>query len=133
MRFTNPAMSASILIIESHPAHRVAIETALAGLVPVVDSVATGDAALVRLGMHAYACVVIGSPVAVDFDGEASTMLELFDRLAPALAGRVVVITNAHASRIIERAAQMNVCAIVTAPFDRDELRHSVARCLGAG
>lgn len=125
-------MSAPVLIIENHPAHRAAIETALRGLPFEVESADSGGGALMRLGMADYGCIVIGSPVDVDFGGESSTMLQTFDRLAPALASRLIVITDPRSVPVIRRAVHMKVFAVFLAPFDGTELRGAVQQCLGA-
>lgn len=118
----------SVLIVEHHRNHLGVLESAVRGDSVSVDSVDNGQAALLRLGMHDYDCVLIGSPVPVDFGSESSTMLDLFDRLAPNLAPRLIVITAA--ADIIRRALQMEVCAVFVAPFDAEELRNVVHACI---
>ncbi|HYC89090.1 MAG TPA: hypothetical protein VEO54_07755 [Thermoanaerobaculia bacterium] len=55
-------MTSSILIIEHHDDHRALLESALRGENVTIESVDTGEAALLRLGMSNFACVVLGSP-----------------------------------------------------------------------
>lgn len=123
-------MTASILIIEHDRERRVLLEAAVRGESIAADSVETGEAALLRLGMHNYDCILLGSPVPVSFDGESAIMLDLFDRLAPNLASRLIVITHSGAADIIQRAMQMQVCAVFVAPFEMPELRETVHACV---
>lgn len=122
-------MNRCILVVEHHPTARGVLEFLLRdeGEVQAVDS---GEAALLRLGMTDFGCIVIRSPVAVDFGGESSTLLELFDRLAPNLASRVIVITHAGAIGVVNRAADLGVFAIFTEPFDAEAVRDAVRRCI---
>lgn len=122
--------TSSILIIEHHDDHRALLESALRGDGITVASVDTGEAALLRLGMTDFGCVIIGSPVPVTFAAESSTILDLFDLLAPNLAPRLVVVTNAAAVDIIRRALRMQAYAVFIAPFDPDQLRATVGMCL---
>lgn len=123
-------MQPSVLIVEHHRDHLALLESAVGGDGVAVESVDNGRAALLRLGMHDYDCVLLGSPVPVDFGSESATMLDLFDRLAPNLAPRLVVITRPEAAGIIQRAVQMQVCAVFLTPFDPAELRKVVYACL---
>lgn len=125
-----PSMRAPILIIEDHPEHRLAIETALRGLPSGAESADSGRGALMRLSMADYGCIVIGSPVDVDLGSENSTLLEMFDTLAPELASRIIVIADPRAAAVVQRALHMQVFAIFLAPFDGAELRATVQRCL---
>lgn len=123
-------MTASILLIEHHADHRALLESALRDDSVHLESVDTGEAALMRLGMTDFTCVVLGSPVPVTFGNESSTILDLFDLLAPNLASRLVVVTRATAAKIVRRALKMEAYAVVLAPFDAAELREIVERCL---
>ena len=123
-------MTASILVIEHHDAHRMLVESALRDDSLTIESVATGEAALVRLSMTDFGCIVLGSPVPVTFGNEASTILDLFDLLAPNRASQLVVVTTAHSVQIVRRALKMRVHAIFLAPFDADELREVVRMSL---
>lgn len=123
-------MTSSVLIIEHHDDHRALLESALRGENVTIESVDTGEAALMRLGMSNFACVVLGSPVPVTFGSESSTILDLFDLLAPNLASRLVVVTSAGSAAIVRRALKMQVHAIFLAPFDTAELREVVGMCL---
>lgn len=123
-------MGATVLIIEDHEVHRTTIETALRDLPFALESSDSGSGALMRLGMADYGCVVVGSPVDVEFAGERSTILEMFGRLAPALASRLIVIVDPRAMAVIQRAIHLQVYAIFLAPFDAAELRAAVQRCL---
>ncbi|HVE72022.1 MAG TPA: response regulator [Thermoanaerobaculia bacterium] len=123
-------MTASILIIEHHDDHRVLIEAALRDDAVTIDSVETGEGALMRLGMSNFGCVVLGSPVPVTFGSESSTILDLFDLLAPNLASRLVIVTSGRSVEIVRRALKMQVHAIFLAPFDAAELREVVRICL---
>lgn len=125
-------MTSSILIIEHHADHRVLIESALRDDSVTIESVDTGEAALMRLGMTNFGCVVLGSPVPVTFGSESSTILDLFDLLAPNLASRLVIITRAGSAAIVRRALKMQVHAVFLAPFDAGELREAVRMCLRA-
>ena len=124
-------MTASILIIEHHGDHRALLESALRDDSVRIESVDTGEAALLRLGMSNFGCVVLGSPVPVTFGSEPSTILDLFDLLAPNLASRLVIVTSARSPDIVRRALKMQVHAIFLAPFDEAELRDVVRTCLG--
>ena len=123
-------MTSSVLIIEHHDDHRALLESALRGENVTIESVDTGEAALMRLGMSNFACVVLGSPVPVTFGSESSTILDLFDLLAPNLASRLVVVTSAGSAAIVRRALKMQVHAIFLPPFDTAELREVVRMCL---
>lgn len=123
-------MTASILVVEHDDDHRASLASAIQDEWITIDSVDNGRAALLRLGMQDYDGVLLGSPVPVDFGSENATMLELFDRLAPNLAPRLIVVTAAEAADIIQRAVQMQVCAVFVAPFDPAELRQVVHACL---
>lgn len=123
-------MSAPILIIEDHPAHRAALLASLRGLPAEVEVADSGEAALVRLGTTDFRCIVIGSPVGVDFAGESSTMLELFERMAPALAEHILVVADPRATEVIRLAVQMRVFALILAPFEPAALREAVRRCI---
>jgi DNA-binding NtrC family response regulator len=120
----------SILIVERDRNHLAVLEAAVRGDGVTVDSVDNGRAALLRLGMLDYDCVLIASPVPVDFGSESSTMLDLFDLLAPNLASRLIVITRPEAADIIQRAMQMEVRAVFLAPFDPQELREVIHACI---
>jgi DNA-binding NtrC family response regulator len=123
-------MTSSILIVEHHEDHRALLESALRDGNVTTESVDTGEAALLRLGMSNFGCVVLGSPVPVAFGSESSTILDLFDLLAPNLASRLVIVTSARAAGIVRRALKMQVHAVFLAPFDASELRESVHMCL---
>ncbi len=123
-------MTSSILIIERHDDHRALIESALRDESVTIESVDTGEAALMRLGMTDFGCVVLGSPVPVTFGSESSTILDLFDLLAPNLASRLVIVTSSRAADIVRRALKMQVHAVFLAPFDAAELREIVRMCL---
>ncbi len=123
-------MTSSILIIERHDDHRALIESALRDESVTIESVDTGEAALMRLGMTDFGCVVLGSPVPVTFGSESSTILDLFDLLAPNLASRLVIVTSSRAADIVRRALKMQVHAVCLAPFDAAELREIVRMCL---
>lgn len=128
---TDPlVMTAPVLIVERHTAHRASLEAALCDGFADLEVVDSGEAALVRLGMTNFGCIVLGSPIAVDFAGESSTMLELFDRIAPNLAHRLVVVANARATAVLQRAVAMQVHSILIDPFDPEELCDSVQRCV---
>lgn len=123
-------MTPSILIVEHHDDHRALLESALRDDSVTIESVDTGEAALMRLGMTDFGCVVLGSPVPVTFGSESSTILDLFDLLAPNLASRLVIVTSSRAAAIVRRALKMQVHAVVLAPFDAAELREIVRMCL---
>ena len=123
-------MTSSVLIIEHHGDHRAQLESALRGASATIESADTGEAALMRLGMSNFGCVVLGSPVPVTFGSETSTILDLFDLLAPDLASRLVVVTSARAAAIVRRALKMQVHAVFLVPFDPAELREIVDMCL---
>lgn len=123
-------MTSSILIIEHHDDHRALLESALRDNSVTLESVDTGEAALMRLGMTNFDCVVLGSPVPVTFGSETSTILDLFDLLAPDLASRVVIVTSAGSSAIVRRALKMQVHALFLAPFDPGELKEIVGKSL---
>jgi DNA-binding NtrC family response regulator len=123
-------MTSSILIIEHHDDHRALVESALRADSVTIESVTTGEAALMRLGMSNFGCIVLGSPVPVTFGSENSTVLDRFDLLAPNLASRVVVVTNTRSAAIVRRALKMQVYAVVLAPFDPAQLREIVQQCL---
>lgn len=123
-------MTSTILIIEHHEDHRMLVESALRDDSMTIESVDTGEAALMRLGMSNFGCVVLGSPVPVTFGSESSTILDLFDLLAPNLAPRLVVVTSTRSVEIVRRALKMQVHAIFLAPFDAAELREVVRLCL---
>ena len=124
-------MTASVLIVGHHRDHLEQLESAVRAEDVTVESVDNGRAALLRLGMQDYDCVILGSPIPVDFGSENAIMLDLFDRLAPNLAPRLIVVTRPNAPEIIQRAMQMQVCAVFVAPFDLTELREVVHACLG--
>ena len=123
-------MTASILIIEHHEDHRALLESTLRDENVTIESVDTGEVALMRLGMSNFGCVVLGSPVPVTFGSESSTILDLFDLLAPNLASRLVIVTSARSTEIVRRALKMQVHAIFLAPFIAAELREVVHMCL---
>jgi DNA-binding NtrC family response regulator len=123
-------MTSSILIIEHHDDHRALLESALRDGNVTTESVDTGEAALLRLGMSNFGCVVLGSPVPVSFGSESSTILDLFDLLAPNLASRLVIVTSARWAAIVRRALKMRVHAVFLDPFDAAELRAVVLMCL---
>lgn len=122
--------TSSILIIEHHDDHRALLESSLRGENVTIETVDTGEAALLRLGMTDFDCVVLGSPVPVTFGPESSTILDLFDLLAPNLASRLVIVTSARAADIVRRALRMQACAVFLDPFDQAELRATVGMCL---
>jgi DNA-binding NtrC family response regulator len=123
-------MSSSILIIEHDSDHRALLESVLREDADAIESVDTGEAALVRLGMTDFGCVVLGSPVPVTFGSESSTILDLFDLLAPNLASRLVIVTSARTAEVVRRALKMKVHAVFLSPFDVTELREIVRMCL---
>lgn len=125
-------MTASIFIIEHHDDHRELLEATLRDENVTIESVTTGDAALLRLGMSNFGCIVLGSPVPVTFGSESSTILDLFDLLAPNLASRLVIVTSARSGGIVRRALKMQVHAVFLAPFDAEELREVVRMCVRA-
>ncbi len=120
----------SILVVEHHQDHQALLEAALRGENGTIESVGTGEAALVRLGMADFDCVVLGSPVPVSFGSEDSTMLDLFDLLAPNLASRLVIVVSVPATEIVRRALRMRAYAVFLAPFDPAELREAVRMCV---
>ncbi len=120
----------SILIIEHHDDHRALVESALRGENITIESVDAGEAALMRLGMTAFDCVVVGAPVPVTFGSEDSTMLDLFDLLAPNLASRLVVVTSDRAFQTVRRALRMQAYAVFLDPFEPEEFRKIVGMCL---
>lgn len=122
--------TSSILIIEHHDDHQALLESALQGDDVTIESVDTGEAALLRLGMADFDCVVLGSPVPVTFGSENATILDLFDLLAPDLASRLVVVTKPESVEIVRRALKMQVHAVFLAPFEAAELREIVGLCL---
>jgi DNA-binding response OmpR family regulator len=126
-------MTSSILIIEHHEDHRALLESALRDENVTIESVDTGEAALLRLGMSNFGCVVLGSPVPVTFGSESSTILDLFDLLAPNLASRLVIVTSARSAEVVRRALKMQVHAVFLAPFDPAELRAVVGMCQRGG
>lgn len=83
-----------------------------------------------RLGMTDFACMVIASPIPVEFGGEPLTLIELLERLAPNLAERIVVITDETETDAIRRARELDVQEILLRRFDPAELRGAVERCL---
>lgn len=119
-----------ILVVEHNLTRRTLLEAVLSGGAEVVATVDSGEAALVRLGMTDFACIIIGSPVEIDFAGETSTLLELFDRMAPNLASRIIVITHPEVTAVIRRARDLQVFAVFLDPFDAAELREAVRRCI---
>jgi DNA-binding NtrC family response regulator len=123
-------MTSSILVIEHHEDHRALLESTLRHENVTIESVDTGEAALLRLGMSNFDCVVLGSPVPVTFGSESSTILDLFDLLAPNLASRLVVVTSARSASIVRRALKMQVHAVLLVPFDTADLREVVRMCL---
>lgn len=123
-------MTSSVLVIEHHDDRRALLTAALRHETVSIESVDTGEAALLRLGMSNFGCVVLGSPVPVTFGTESSTILDLFDLLAPNLASRLVIVTGANAAEIVRRALKMQVHAVFLAPFDAAELREVVHMCL---
>jgi DNA-binding NtrC family response regulator len=123
-------MTSSILIIDHHEAHRALLDSALRDENVTIESVDTGEAALLRLGMSNFGCVVLGSPVPVTFGSESSTILDLFDLLAPNLASRLVIVTSAGSAEVVRRALKMQVHAVFLTPFDAAELREIVHMCL---
>ena len=123
-------MTSSILIIEHHEDHRALLESTLRDENVTIESVDTGEAALVRLGMSDFGCIVLGSPVPVTFGSESSTILDLFDLLAPNRARQLVIVTSARSAEIVRRALKMRVHAIFLAPFYAAELREVVGMCL---
>lgn len=122
--------TSSILIIEHHDDHRARLESTLRAENVTIESVDTGEAALLRLGMTDFGCVVLGSPVPVTFGNESSTILDLFELLAPNLASRLVVVTGARATEVVRRALRMQAYAVFLDPFDPGELRETAGMCL---
>lgn len=98
--------------------------------VGVVEGTGSGRPALMRLGMTDFACMVIASPVPVEFGSEPLTLIELLERLAPNLAERIVVITDESETEAIRRARELDVHEILLRPFDPAELHDAVERCL---
>jgi DNA-binding NtrC family response regulator len=123
-------MTSSILIIEQHDDHRALVESALREDSATIETVTTGEAALMRLSMSNFGCVVLGSPVPVTFGSENSTVLDLFDLLAPNLASRLVVVTSTRSAEIVRRALKMQVHAVILAPFEAAQLREIVQQCM---
>ncbi|HYR28815.1 MAG TPA: hypothetical protein VEU30_10140 [Thermoanaerobaculia bacterium] len=95
-----------------------------------VESVGSGRGALMRLGMTDFACMVIASPIPVEFGGEPLTLIELLERLAPNLAERIVVITDESETEAIRRARELDVHEILLRPCDPAEVQGAVERCL---
>lgn len=122
-------LNPSILIVASDGAECLALEDVLRGL-GAVESTGSGRAALMRLGMTDFACMVIASPVPVEFGSEPLTLIELLERLAPNLGERIVVITDETETEAIRRARELDVHEILLRPFDPAELRGAVERCL---
>lgn len=83
-----------------------------------------------RLGMTDFACMVIASPVPVEFGSEPLTLIELLERLAPNLAERIVVITDETETDAIRRARELDVQDILLRPLDPVALHDAVERCL---
>lgn len=98
--------------------------------VGAVEGTGSGRAALMRLGMTDFACMVIASPVPVEFGSEPLTLIALLERLAPNLAERIVVITDETETDAIQRARELDVHEILLRPFDPSRLRGAVERCL---
>ena len=119
----------TILIVASDGAECLAFEHILSD-VAAVEATGSGRAALMRLGMTDFACMVIASPVPVEFGSEPLTLIELLERLAPNLAERIVVITDETETEAIQRARELDVHEILLRPFDPAELQGAVERCL---
>lgn len=113
----------------SDGAECLALEHVLHG-VGAVESAGSGRAALMRLGMTDFACMVIASPIAVEFGSEPLTLMELLERLAPNLGERIVVVTDETETEAIRRARELDVHEILLRPLDPAELRDAVERCL---
>lgn len=118
-----------ILIVAKDDAECFAIEQLLRGVGPI-ESACSGGAALMRLGMTDFGCMVIASPIPVDFGTEPLTLMELLERLAPNLASRIIVVTDADEADVVERARDLGVHQLLLRPFEPDELRETVGRCL---
>lgn len=118
-----------ILLVERDARLRTQLEIAL-GELAVVESASSGQAALMRMGMTDYACIVVGSPIPVDFGDETFTLIELLERMAPNLAGRVVVLTSVEETAVLARALDLGVYAIFVQPFDVADVCDAVSRCV---
>lgn len=82
-----------------------------------------------RLGMTDFECMVIASPVPVEFGSEPLTLMEPLERLAPNLA-RIVVVTSEAETEAIRRARELEVHEILLRPFGPAQLRDAVEQCL---
>jgi len=122
-------MPPSILIVARDGAECTAFEHLLRDL-GTVESAGSGRAALMRLGMTDFACLVIASPVPVEFGTEPLTLMELVERIAPNLASRVVIVTDEHEADVLERARDLGVHELLLRPLDPADLHDAVARCL---
>lgn len=122
-----------ILIVEEDGAERADLERLLRDL-GQVESAASGPAALMRMGMTDYKCIVLASPIAVEFGGdESTTLIELLERMAPNLASRLIVITDLAEADVIRRARELGVHELFLRPFDAMMVRDRVAGCLSRG
>lgn len=121
---------ARILVAERNKALRSLLETAIRRTGHQVESVATGDDALVHLGTAPFDCILVGAPLSLHV-GKPSTFLEYLEESAADVAPRVVVLTTSTFDKaLLSRAIRLGVCAIVHEPFDINELTATVELCV---
>lgn len=121
--------SAPIFVVEQDKVMCGVLERALRAA-GKVESAGSGRAALMRMSMTDFRCIVLASPILVEFGDETFTLIELLQQMAPNLANRVIVLTAASATEVIDTALDLNVYAIFVRPFEIAELRDAVTRCL---
>lgn len=122
---------ARLLLAERHPTIRLLISTVTAKAGHEIDAVETGEAVLQRLNQADYHCLMIGAPMVMN-GRWSKTLLQHFEDEAVEVAPRIVVLTARTLDRdLLVRAVRLRVCAIVSQPFDNNELLETVEACAG--
>ncbi|HUP49710.1 MAG TPA: hypothetical protein VNA04_13065 [Thermoanaerobaculia bacterium] len=119
---------ARLLLAERHPTLRLLISTLTTRAGHEIDAVETGEDVLERLNRADYHCLMIGAPILLG--RRPKTLLQHIEDEAVEVSPRIVVLTARTLDReLLVRAARLRVCAIVSQPFDNDELLQTIDAC----
>ena len=116
-----------VLIAEDDEALRAMTGALLRRAGYEIDFAADGEEAIESVGAKAYDCILLDlmMPTASGFE-----VLAWMHRERKGLAARRVIILTAMAGAALTNLTPERVFAVVRKPFDVDELRALVARCV---
>ena len=120
-----------VLVVEPYEDIRLLVTATLALHGYEVVSVADGLGAVAAMERESFACLVVGSPVTIEHEGQSMLFLEHIERGLHAGCPFIVVITTyVESERVLSAAHRLDACAIFAKPFAPEELLAVVRDCV---